>query len=65
MVEVKDVKGYEKRDEGEWMMVERDKIFRKIGGGKIEYMEIEKERKIIYGGSEKKMDVKLGKEIGK
>ena len=64
LVEVADVKGSAPRDAGAWMLVARDMIFRTIGGGQLEYMAIDRARKILAGGRDSPMDVPLGPEIG-
>ncbi|KAB2682131.1 MULTISPECIES: xanthine dehydrogenase accessory protein XdhC [Brucella/Ochrobactrum group] len=64
LVEVTDVKGSAPRNAGAWMLVARDRIFRTIGGGQLEYMAIDHARKILAGGKDTPMDVPLGPEIG-
>lgn len=75
LVEVTNVKGSTPRNEGAWMLVAPDAIYRTIGGGQLEFMAIERARETITtalketlvaesatGASE--MDIPLGPEIG-
>src|SRR5690625_2890539 len=76
LVKVKDIKGSTPRNDGAWMLVAPDAIFRTIGGGQLEYMAIAEARELIATSLKKsvtlnnestgfaEMDVPLGPEIG-
>lgn len=76
LVEVTNVKGSTPRNEGAWMLVAPDGIYRTIGGGQLEFMAIERAREtfnaVMRGASACKseasdltqMDIPLGPEIG-
>lgn len=64
MINIAGVKGSSPRDEDTWMLVARDRIFRTIGGGQLEFMAIDHARRILAGANETAMDVPLGPEIG-
>jgi len=59
------VRGSSPREQGTFMLVGREAIFRTIGGGALEYMVIDHARRLIANGqAEDAMDVPLGPEIG-
>ncbi len=64
LITIAAVKGSAPRDTDAWMLVARDRIFRTIGGGQLEYMAIDHARAILAGGTENPMDIALGPEIG-
>ena len=62
---VDEVKGSAPRDAGAWMLVSPGAVFRTIGGGNLEFMAIEKARRILASGaSEDVLSIPLGPEIG-
>ncbi len=64
-VEVREAKGSTPREAGAWMLVAPDAIFGTIGGGRLEFMAIDRAREMISGEAvETAMDIPLGPEIG-
>lgn len=65
LVQVTSAKGSTPREAGTWMLVSGDAIFGTIGGGQLEYMAIDKARKVLaLDGQAVTLDVPLGPEIG-
>ncbi|MEM7216108.1 MAG: xanthine dehydrogenase accessory protein XdhC [Pseudomonadota bacterium] len=66
IVEIDTVHGSTPREEGAWMLVGRDQIYRTIGGGQLENMAIEKAREILTLGSADPLELQipLGPHIG-
>jgi xanthine dehydrogenase accessory factor len=59
------VRGSSPRDEGTEMFVSRDRLWGTIGGGQLEFLAIERARKMLDAGAlSGEMDVPLGPEIG-
>src|SRR5690606_38567174 len=64
-VEIVSTRGSTPREAGAWMLVSADSIYRTIGGGRLEYMAMEKARELIREGKARGvMDLPLGPEIG-
>ncbi len=62
---VDEVKGSAPRDAGVWMLVSPGAVFRTIGGGNLEFMAIEKARKLLATGKDHDvLSIPLGPEIG-
>lgn len=64
LVEVVSVEGSAPRDKGTWMLVSRDKIFRTIGGGQLEFLAIDHARKMLDSVAAEILNIPLGPEIG-
>ncbi|MFC4626047.1 xanthine dehydrogenase accessory protein XdhC [Daeguia caeni] len=64
LVEVVAVQGSAPRDVGTWMLVARDRIFRTIGGGQLEFLAIDHARTMLAGEVAGEMTILLGPEIG-
>jgi xanthine dehydrogenase accessory factor len=65
LVEVIQALGSTPRDVATWMLVSKDGIFGTIGGGRLEFMAIDRAREMIEAGIDTdKLDVPLGPEIG-
>jgi xanthine dehydrogenase accessory factor len=63
--ELTSVRGSSPREQGTFMLVSAGGIFGTIGGGALEYMVIERARRLIANGlASEAMDVPLGPEIG-
>src|SRR5690606_13219529 len=64
-VDVADAKGSTPRERGAWMLVSSDASAGTIGGGRLEYMAIERARAMLREAvSADRMEVPLGPEIG-
>lgn len=62
---IDEVRGSAPRDEGAWMLVSPNAIFRTIGGGSLEFTAIEKARLLLAAGArEEQLSIPLGPEIG-
>jgi xanthine dehydrogenase accessory factor len=65
LVEVTEAKGSTPREKGAWMLVSPNAIFETIGGGQLEFMAIERARKMLANGEPAAgLDIPLGPEIG-
>jgi xanthine dehydrogenase accessory factor len=65
VVEIIQALGSTPRDVATWMLVSPTEIFGTIGGGRLEFMAIDRAREMIVGGIDTdKLDVPLGPEIG-
>jgi len=65
LVEVTQVKGSAPRESGTRMLVSSDAIFGTIGGGQLEYMTIDRARRMLREGErDAQLDIPLGPEIG-
>ena len=69
LVKVESARGSTPREQGAWMAVSPQSIFGTIGGGKLEYMAIDKARQLLRlpaGGAPQDifLDIPLGPEIG-
>ncbi len=65
LVEVREAAGSTPREAGAWMLVSPDAIFGTIGGGRLEFMAIDRAREMIADtAAADLLDVPLGPEIG-
>jgi len=66
IVEIDAVHGSTPREEGAWMLVGQDTIFRTIGGGELERMAIEQARELLGSGDVETLELQipLGPHIG-
>ncbi|MGI9350731.1 MAG: xanthine dehydrogenase accessory protein XdhC [Rhizobiaceae bacterium] len=66
LVEVKSIHGSTPRDEGTWMLVGFDNIFRTIGGGQLEKMAIGEARNLLNAVKPEALEIRipLGPHIG-
>ena len=65
LVEVREALGSTPREAGAWMLVSQDAIFGTIGGGQLEFMAIDRARRMMAAADEAALlDIPLGPEIG-
>lgn len=65
LVEVTVAKGSTPRETGAWMLVSPQRIFGTIGGGRLEFMAIERSRELLASDQLKAtLDIQLGPEVG-
>lgn len=65
LVEVEAVRGSAPREAGAWMLVSAEDVAGTIGGGQLEYMALDRARRMLRGdAASERMDIPLGPEIG-
>jgi xanthine dehydrogenase accessory factor len=65
LVEVIEAKGSTPREPGAWMLVSESTIFGTIGGGQLEFMAIDRARRMLADAHDSaRLDIPLGPEIG-